>query len=1377
MPVQLPKASKKSTTVLITIGLIGLVYVFYFLGYVKNNEISYQTKAFRILDKIGQNINEKHENNKKNARSIVQLIDEQGLLNALTTNEIDQAQVLQEEIELDSLDLQFLREFKKETLDDIKLIGTSENFNEEDKEYLELLKADIPLLDSLITQTSLSLKENIRKSTSTSTLKTKSNITSEELLSKFAINKDLAIHKVDTIQHHTVSAEEIPYNYLVYEGEISDNKGKTWYLTFEKTLKEFVNSILRFDVFDELLIIRKGDENLSFQTFSNKINLYNIDSLFEIENGLKSGNTKVITVEGVTYKIFLYNLEFDKSEQWLIVGCIREARYLSEIRAINFWVIAYSGFVVMLLLIGMPVLKLAFMNSIERLHSNNVILSGLTLVVGAPLVIVSFLIVFNYYGHDLRETDQRLQNLSNEIHGKFKDEIQTSFDQLSFYDNALKKELNETSFTDCIGGCLDKIQAIGRVPQKYKNYNEVFWMDNSGMQKLRLTTQSNNDNFLIKLGNRAYFKAVRNDDLWKLKKHEDQYFLQSIISWTTGDREIAISKKGVNPNYPVAAITASFQSVIDATFPISYGFSIIQPDGEVILHSESKKNLQENFIDESKNDPNIQSSIYSKTALKTTIDYLGKKHRANIRPIEGTPLSLVVFYNLDDIKSRVSVTWITTLLILMASFMVAGLLVLAIYFIRFNPSKLKIKQFYFNWLAPDPLNLPIYRKLIVANILVIVMIILAGRTGGNEQIGVVFRMFIIPAIAFTFIHFQLNKLISNKLRKVCLFLGVFFLFILNLLFYEFLGPWTRIEMIYNTIFQVLVILVYLPTKFLSAVSENISKSNFRRTYSIFLLSWLLAGSVIPVVYLYKSSYALESEIWTKYSMLDLQNKINEKSEPLISNQSSSSAQKGTPGIYNNFLGLNFSPETEGFDTDKLNLSFDSLIFHLRPALNPAIIKNKGLVYTGASDGSFSWERSGDELLLKSSESNTDEFLKQKIDGLNFASGSLENIFGLFLFFVLLYFLYRIISFCVNKIYGIEFFDYLKRNKFDPVLTEEIFTNNNTIVVGLPGSAKTTMLLKSYEKDKNYSLVDCLEINNEPVWSSLLEGINKVGHDTFIIDNFEYKNDDQTINSKKLDLLEKLLARDKHVLISTEVHPSEIMDSYKQSITLNDKLDIDNSLELNKKLEDELEIWRKIFGDFLEVYKPILVKDGLCENELLQSELKYGAQLQRLCKSLEKNIKNDSDYEEVILEIQQYAASYYFSIWNSLDQREKHAVYDMAKDRFMNTKNKPVIHSLLKKGLIFYDPHLRLMNESFTNFVLSVVDKNEALKMDREVRKKGKWSSMRIVIALILLALVALILFGQPDFFKNANTILIAITGVLGFLPTLTRVQTITKGMN
>lgn len=59
-------------------------------------------------------------------------------------------------------------------------------------------------------------------------------------------------------------------------------------------------------------------------------------------------------------------------------------------------------------------------------------------------------------------------------------------------------------------------------------------------------------------------------------------------------------------------------------------------------------------------------------------------------------------------------------------------------------------------------------------------------------------------------------------------------------------------------------------------------------------------------------------------------------------------------------------------------------------------------------------------------------------------------------------------------------------------------------------------------------------------------------------------------------------------------------------------------------------------------------------------------------------------------------------------------------------------------------------------------------MDTEVKKKGKWVNLRLMIILVIVGLIILIGFGKPGFFKNINAILIAVAGVATVVPSLAR---------
>ena len=1409
MTIKSPKISKNAITILITLGIIGIVYVFYFFVYVHNNEIAYQQRAFRELNKIGNNILAKNENNKKNAQTIFKSMEKEESLksqkNSYKTN-LEKIQILQDKIE-----------------------SLKEDLNYSKKQW------DKNQINNTIIELTIELKNKHKQQRGLmSSIVEESDEIYEKLLDELNLNQSFSLIKIDNATDSLLnSIEDYKYLYYLDEQLKSENTYNSWRL--KASLNEFINPMLNNDVFEELIIIRSDDQDVAFQTFENKIRLSSKDSLYHKHAGVNTAKISTFRTEETNYKIFTYNLTFENEEQWVIAGCIPEDEYLTEIRSISFWVIINAILFVILLMVGMPLLKLVLMNAVERLHRYNVLLTGLSVILVTLLIVLSFLIIYNL-GYGVNRTDQNLKDLSEEISDKFKDEITTSYKQLAVFENALSYSL--LSKMDIPSNKLDSLinddnfkNAKDSVFAANSNiqFNEVFWMNNSGMQMIQYTLD-NIESPLILLKDRSYFQQVINDRLWRHSKIDAPFYLQSLVSWTSGDHEIAISKKGENSLLPVAAITSKFKSVIDAILPMGYGFSIISPDGKVLIHSESDKNLQENFLEESEYNADLRTAIYGAVELNTNLDYLGRKHRAHIVPMDGMPLYLIVYYDMENLKTKISEVWSMTLLFILASISAIVILLFIIFIVRFRHSKLKKKLFYFDWMLPQERYHMKYKRFTLSNLVVILLIILFFKFGSSEDINIIFKLFVLPSLLFVLIHYQLNHFITKEMNKKILGISVLYIIVINLVFYSSVGSWKLNELWSNILFQILIICPFLLTsgefsfwlkkpakmKLLKSIKNQLyrfdkwlksrsSFGNLRSTYSLFLSTWLLASAIIPAIFLYKTSYDIESEIWTKYTLLEMSRDIEKKFE--TEGDFKLKDTTNYSGIYHNFLGIDILKNDDSF-RDTRDYKFDTILMHLRPGYKDAVIENKGLVYSYARDGSFHWKESDSLILLSHTlkdNKNTTIYLSKKVDKIHFLSS-----FNWMIIFILLtlcivfqYVIYRVISFCVNKIYGIDFYSFVKKIDKDDRFTERIISENNTILIGLPGSGKTSFLKEYFkvEKDKNFPYFNCMTINDNTIWEASLEKLKKKNIKTVILDNFEYHNDDHATNSVKLRLLEKVLHMKLHIIIASEVHPTEIMNFYENTIA-------ENSDEVpTSEYENELEIWRHIFRNFMETYKPLEQKEKVIEkviSEELKSlenaefektviieELKHGNSLLNICpiiiekiiawKKLEetngdhhKVKKKEEIKEDIILEIQQYAKSYYYALWNSLTKKEKYAVYDVAKDGFMNTLNKPVIHSLLRKGVLRFDDKLRLMNESFTNFVLSVVTVRETIQMDKEVSKKGKWVNIRLSIVLVLIALIALIGFGKPGFFENMNIIIIAITGVLSILPRLTSAFALTQ---
>lgn len=198
-----------------------------------------------------------------------------------------------------------------------------------------------------------------------------------------------------------------------------------------------------------------------------------------------------------------------------------------------------------------------------------------------------------------------------------------------------------------------------------------------------------------------------------------------------------------------------------------------------------------------------------------------------------------------------------------------------------------------------------------------------------------------------------------------------------------------------------------------------------------------------------------------------------------------------------------------------------------------------------------------------------------------------------------------------------------------------------------------------------------------------------------------------------------------------------------------------NIEKANELKSTFKQWQHLLGGFYRITVPFDLNESLA----MPQELKHGQYLNRInskYKVLYSGFKNDDNH---ILNVQETSYTYYFAIWNSLTKEERYIIYDIAHDQFINTNNVDGIIDLLHKGILIYDYSLHLMNESFTNFVLTKVDGDEALEQELESNKKGNWSTASAVLILVIISLIVFISLGNINILQDVNALLASLTAI------------------
>jgi hypothetical protein len=198
----------------------------------------------------------------------------------------------------------------------------------------------------------------------------------------------------------------------------------------------------------------------------------------------------------------------------------------------------------------------------------------------------------------------------------------------------------------------------------------AYWMDPKGKQTskwtIRTSTTPNVD-----VRTRSYFSEASKGLLWPSPPtdplfHEGRY-VASIRSITTGNVSAVLSrlyaKPGTDARNTVAAIEAHLRSVISPVLPPGTGFAIVDPEGLVQFHSESVRNMRENFLNELGDPDGVEDAIQRREYTRVRTTYRTVESVIKVSPIENTPWSLVVFENGDSSHVRLIETLATSLTI------------------------------------------------------------------------------------------------------------------------------------------------------------------------------------------------------------------------------------------------------------------------------------------------------------------------------------------------------------------------------------------------------------------------------------------------------------------------------------------------------------------------------------------------------------------------------------------------------------------------------------------------------------------------------------------------------------------------------------------
>lgn len=821
------------------------------------------------------------------------------------------------------------------------------------------------------------------------------------------------------------------------KAELRKNADNTWDLTYttfadheltadqhyhirlDRPMNTFMEDLLRPDVFDDLLVLKLGEvsesgdgrvADLVYQYSQNTLKIDNLpDTLLSPKGGLgiQANTLRELLIGGTDYLVYLQPMTLNQDEM-VLCGLVETRAFTGEKFRIATLVILLMVLLLFTMIVLLPVLRLKLMSRYERMGTSDVVFTMVAAILGTAAAVLLLFDVYGFNGPDANLRKQEMVDFSNQISGEFFDELEHIYDQLAYYDTL-------DVHGDMIGQELMDSAKIS--PQYYPYFTSVFWVNaHTNYLDQEFTTRS----VLtpkVDVSGRSYLQRIVNGEAWTLPDHSGtkgsrKFMLESILTRTTGDNLAVVSKKSRKDTASIIFLATKLYSLIQPVIPLGFGYCVIDENGEVLFHSDEKRNLQENFLEET-NKRALNAAVYARSSLYTNATYQGKNFDVYLKPLENLPLYLITFQDREYyISTHEQIVSFTFILILIGFALGLAVIILMIALTPYR-SRLYVARAWFSWLRPKRRHINTYRILLCANFVTLVIFFFFSR--GERALGVINMFGLANIYTFLLAYLALEDkkiyIVGKKARKRYRFLfgAVVLLVGLNFAAYaiasdDYWGNWDPQANLFDIrgyfpyqLLQIVVCLIalklirrfspsddtdeppMLETKnpqvnfFLQRFNEFFTR---QRSFRFFLLSWLAILSVFPSVQYYSISYNREMKLAIKYAHVQFAKDIEARELRLEQNFSDRALppsdlealkHKGiyTEAFFKTIYGSKdmgkmwdiplYLPDTLQALISPSWLKYDSLLSRIRPRYSDLVRTTNQLRNVVSSDNSWQWE--------------------------------------------------------------------------------------------------------------------------------------------------------------------------------------------------------------------------------------------------------------------------------------------------------------------------------------------------------------------------------------------------------------------------------------
>jgi hypothetical protein len=1157
------------------------------------------------------------------------------------------------------------------------------------------------------------------------------------------------------------------------------------------------------DGFDAILLAEIGDNvDVVFLASSARMRIASLDNLTSVPDGAKidlkqlgqSTNMADVKVGPGDYKLFfqpiklpLARLGSDKQQDINLLACgfVDSGRFRRESWSVSYTVLILFGFLAVLVALSWPFLKLLLIGPKDRFRPIDTYL----LIVSA-ILITALLTFFGSFVHGYmraeRLLDDELGAFAGTIQDNFNNELRSALKEIDslnchkllersgFHRPAYCKE-DQSERSQIPTPSVTQRNLFRRLQQSKKDtdrrrilledqladypyFISAFWADNLGNQRIKWTVRQSLTNN-VPVASREYFYKLRQGQPYKYLDDEGKerpFYLQPIVSRTTGQNEVIISKPifpfVATPNQMwISAISTRLLSLMDPVVPSGFGFAVIDDSGKVLFHSDEKKHLGENLFEESDNNQALRAAVLGRSQQLLNASYLGKGHSMYVRPMGHFGWTIVVFRNKDILRTTFSEILTLCLVLFFTYQLFMLILTMGIYLVNRTSADRA------TWLWPAPDKTKVYVSLLVINILLLLLSVASVRWFPG------FWKIAVP-VGTAFAAVLLFVLVLKRTKES-----------------------------------------QLSTKLMDRLTKR-SPLNHRTVYTFNATLLFVLISVIPAYACFKLSYAEELKLFIKEGQLKLARSMANREDRLRTQYSWASFGRNREAmeefltkrlkdtsydVYNKFFFQTTLNEAPPLHEVGLAPSDNNLIRFFKnfvPLFNQSSVDRHALMWP-AADQSWEWEEpSANELALHvegaltATQQKTPRLITSVLPRLNGSSWWL--IWPILLTVVAL-----LVSYMLRQIFLFKH-DETSDNELSDFCADSI-SHSLFLVLNPPFIGKRQLLRRLGLDKRELERIDVGESGAVEKWvqecqakegKELSEATNSNGHPV-IIDNFDFASENFNQNQERLSLLEKL-HDSKRVAIAVSTFDT---DRFMHT-NGNSEAGTEPDKEVTRYITER---WTGVVSHFFKVTledfgDPEGFKNGLRERKrqvLADEKLNPEARKQiksvfemivrecspRAClQSIGENIAKQRNLgkqkpSSIPRQVLVQAMPYYKSIWRVCSDDEKLTLSHLAQDGLLSASDSD-IEGLMKRGLIIREPAIRLMNESFKSFVIGVGGAGKALAhCEEKARKSSNWEVLKVPLTIGLVSVLGFLLLTQREIYNSALPIITAITaGVPSF---------------